>query len=327
MIISTAITWQSVDWPVAGTPATEYAIFLGSATNPLQTVTDITATVTYDDTTTGAIFLIRPTDGTSYGPAQSVFVGNGPMNNRGWFRSYIRNAISDRIDTNPGNAPSIADNEIDGYLNDALRKYSGYFPRERTTTITLEAMKRDYPLPQDFMSTLALQYQPGDQRLKLWLREEPYKGGESTPTSYVGYPKLGIFQPAWGGRLYSGHFEVHDNDDGTKTVTLDFDPSGESDTLILRYRAFYAFPTDDLVSLGVPDDDLEGLSLYVQAKCWTQVEARDVLLSRFRSREDGSRRDDLPTEKMSTRMFNAWQTWVSERQSLHPRNIRIVRRT
>lgn len=331
MIISVPLSWQAVQWPLAGTDATHYAIFRSNGTNPEQVVTDIIATVTYDDATPGDIFVIRPTDNATptpaYGPAQTIMVGPGPLNNRAWFRAYIRRSISDRIDTNVGNATNLLDDEINDYLNDAIRKYSGYFPREVQMSITLESMKRDYPLPTNFLAMIQVQYRSADTNFKLILREEPFKGGETTPQSWVGYPKLGIFQPAWGGRFFSGRFEIHDDGTGARTMTLDYDPPGDGDSLFIHYRAYYDFPTDDLSPLSIPIDDIELLSLYVQAKCWVQIEARDVYLSRFRSREDGARRDDLPTELMSTRLFHAWQTWIQERQALRPKNIRLVRRT
>jgi hypothetical protein len=322
MLVKAAISWQSVNWPTETAPASQYGVFLPPSTTPSQTVSDIQATVTYDDTLPGVHFLVRPTDGLgNYGPAQCVVIANQPLNTRGWMMSYVRKAVGDRVDTGSGNAAKFADDELREYISDAIRKFSIQFPIERDTSYTLSFQLRTYTLPTDFLHVVEAKYSAADGHFQLYLSDAPYKGGETTALSWIGYPKLGYLAPAMGARLYVGHYAVY-----LGTLNLDFDPRGDGDTIDLRYQGMRAFPTDDVTPLDITPADTEGLLLYVQGKCWLQLESKDVALSRFRTREDGGRRDDLPTEKMSTRMFNAWEAWLRDRRTQRPRPFRLVRR-
>lgn len=324
MQIEQNITWQPVNWPSTNAAA-HYAIYTNAATSPSQIVSTTNATVSYDDSLPGTVFLIRPCDAatspTAFGPAQSVVVSQQPLNNRAWLRSYVRKTIADRYDLD-GATPTITDDELTDFINDAIRHYSQAFPLEKVETITLGYQVRDYNLPADWYSPILLMYdRHDDSNFQQYLKEQPYKGGESTATSWLGYPKLGILQPPVGGRFYPGHFDVYDGQ-----IHLDFDPRGDGDTLVVRYGAIYPYPTDEITDLATPELDVELLSIYVQALAWKEIESKDVRLSRWRDKQDGGRRDDLPTEKMSTRLFNAWNQAIKERLSYRPKTYRLVRR-
>jgi hypothetical protein len=331
MNISTVIGWQPVNWP-STTPSTEYAVFLDAATSPSQTVTGsaIEASVTFDDAS-GHVFVIRPTDGMGgYGPAQAVVVGNLPQNNRAWMRDYVRKAIGDRTDAvGLTTTPKVSDDELNAYINDAVRLYRDYFPAQNQTNPPLAGVyqQRTYTLPADFVRPLEVLYTGNGGQLQFYLVDEPYKAGESTVNSFVGFPKLGWWTTLSRGRLFAGHFQIQPgvNPGDLATLLVDFDPR-DGDTFTVTYVRQPTFPTSDLSTLDIRIEDLEMLSLYVQAKAWTQIEANDVSLSRWRTKADGGRRDDLPTEKMSTRMYNAWDVWVKSRRALRPKARRIVRR-
>ncbi len=323
MIISQPISWQSVNWPLDG-PAEEYAIFENGNTLPPSYTTmggATTATVQYDDAGTGVVFIIRPTDGTNYGPSQTVVLSPQPMDNRAWVRVRVRKLMADRTDTPEATIPNLPDDELNDYINDAIRNYSLHCPLQSEATISCAYQVRDYALPSDFYKIDNVMYQRTTMNFKLYLKEKSFKGGESTATSWFGYPKLGIIQPPPGGRFYGGNFDIWEGE-----IHIDYDPFGDGDTLVMRYSALLPYPPDDITPIEVPEEDMEMLITYVEAKAWFAIEAQDVLLSRWRTREDGGRRDDLPTDKISTRLFNAWNQWIQERRTLRPRQLRLVRR-
>jgi hypothetical protein len=331
MLIDTNIFWLSVNWPTPGTPAATYAVFAGASPTPiagLSAVANTQALVSYDDTA-GQLFLVRPTQTvlsvTTYGPAQAIVAGTVPLTTRGAVRSYVRKAMTDRTDLgdDPTRTPKILDEEINEYLNDAIRRYSLLFPLQHLWNVPIEQAVRSYPVPVDFLRAQESKYTAINAGSYIYyLKEEPYSPGETTADSFVGITKLGILTQVQSGRYYRGHYWV-END----AYTIDFDPD-ITDTLAVTYSALHMQPTDDTTALDVPEPVVEGLTLYIQAKGWLQIESSDVSLSRWdRGAGGNARRDDMPTEKMSTRMFNAWQQWLEAQRSARPRAMRLYRRT
>lgn len=328
MQISTLIQWQVVKWPNATTNAAQYAIFQDAATMPVTVVSGgATSTlVSYDEAASGTVFTIRPTDGAAptplYGPPQTVVFANQPLNHRAWVRSRVRKSMADRTDQAAGTIPTVSDDELNDYLNDAIRNYSQHFPLEKSLAIPLEDMLRDYPLPGDWQRAATVRYDFNDgTNTQQYLKEEPFKGGESGPTSWTGMTKLGIVTMPFSGRYYAGHYDVWDN-----KLHLDFDPTGNSGVLTIRYKGDHLYPTSDLQVLDVPNQDIELLLLYIEAIAWREIEGKDVRLSRWERGQSGNaKRDDLPTEKMSTRLFNAWNQAIRTRLSLRPKSYRLVR--
>lgn len=328
MIITQSISWQPVNWPDSATTASQYAIFLDTAITPLVTVSgSATSTVvTYNDTDPGHVYLIRPTDGTNYGPAQSVVIANQPLNNRAYIRQAVRKSISDRQDTTDQTTLTFSDDELNDMIVEAVLNYSMHFPVEASRVIPLVAGgemagARTYALPSDYQKVLRVKYTYPDTVFQYWLKELPYKGGETSAQSYFGYPKMGILFNPIGGRFFPGHYSVYQNQ-----LTIDFDPTGEGDTLSVEYLGNRPIPTDDVSDIGTPNSDIQMILLRVEASAWLMLEGKDVRLSRWRSKDDGGRRDDLPTDKMSTRLFNAYNQWVKERKTQQVTHGRVSRR-
>lgn len=322
MIVTQTINWIAQNWPSA-TPATQYALFIGAATTPAQTSTTNSTSVSYDDNMV-TIFVIRPTDGTNYGPAQSIVLGNGISNTRAWLRQYARRRTSDRID-NPNSSITILDDEINDFIAQAVQDFSLRFPIEKDFTISLigggyQAGARDYQLPVDFREVVSALYTSYGGLMQLWLKPLTWKGGETTAGTLVGYPKLGVLVPPAGGRFYGGNFDVYEG-----AIHIDFDPRGDGDTLKVRYKATMPQVTSDVMPIPVNSEDLELLSLFTESKIWEEIEGKDTRLSRWRSKDDGGRRDDMPTEKMSARLRKLYEQQVMKRLTLRPKRLRLVR--
>lgn len=336
MIVSTQISWPAVNFPAAS-GANNYLVYNASGgvvanatnANPSGQVATgtVSATVTYDDTQTGTIWTIRPVDSvtspTIWGPAQSVVVGK--LNCRGWFRAAIRKSMADRSDV-VGISATLADDELNHFIENAIRDYSIKFPLDGDTTIQVNLGgppgDRQYSLPSDCYRVTQVSYNRVNGHLVMYLEEMPWKGGETESTNWVGYAKFGIWQSPLGGRYYPGHYYVFEGN-----LWIDFDPGQPTDYMVVHYKKLYPLPSDDVTLLTIPEADLELILLYAEAQAWLLMESKDVRLSRWRTKDDGSRRDDMPTEKMSTRLFNAYNQKLIERRTLRVRNIRLVRRT
>ena len=328
MLITQTISWPAVNWPSNAT-ATQYTVlqvYLNTAvTNVVITsVTTTSAEVTYDDTIP-VIFQIRPTSGSdpttlTYGPECAVVV-NGYVPCRAYLRQTIRQAIADQSNAS-GVTLNWSDDELNSNIQQALSELNILFPLESHTTITLVTSQRQYDLPTDFYLVKTCEYVTVDGKLHLYLKEKPFVGGESTATSYIGYPKLGILLSPLAGRFYPGHYDVYQNQ-----LNLDWDAAGDGDVLNIRYAARRVFPIDDSsLMTGSSPEDLNLLSLRAQMLCWLRVEGQDARLSRWRTRDDGSQRADLPTLKHSMVIKQLYNELVNDRKELRPRVKRLVRR-
>lgn len=336
MLITQNISWPTTNWPL-GTPANQYTI-LQVYPVPLiinQTVTGggTQATLTYDDTL-AYVFQVRPSSGTApsltYGAEVATLVINY-VPCRAWLRQSIRMALSDRTDT--GNAASVnwPDDEINKYITEGMNELNLMFPIESSTKIMLlpsssdtsghQVGTRTYPLPADFYLARSVEYVTTDEKFHLFLKEKPWRGGETTAQSVMAYPKLGIWMPPQTGRFFPGHYFTYQGQ-----LNLDWDPVGDGDYINLSYMAKRPIPVNDADLLSVQPEDMELLSLYSQMKCWLRVEGQDTRLSRWRSKDDGSRRDDLPTIKHSMIIKQLYNERVNDRRELRPRVRRLVRR-
>lgn len=319
MIVTQTIAWNAQKWPGTANAA-EYAVFLGSSTTAVTTSTTNSASVSYEDTQVN-VFLVRPTDGTNYGPYESIIVGSGQSPCRAWIRSHVRKRVTDRADT-ANSTLLVMDDEINDFIAQALRDYSLRFPMEKDTTLTLiaggfPAGARDYQLPADCREIISARYTSFNGLLQLWLKQLPFKGGETTSGTLVGYPKLGVLVPPTGGRFYGGHFDIWEG-----SIHLDFDPRGNGDQIYIRYKAEIPDILDDVTLLPVKSEDIELLALFTESKVWELIEGKDVRLSRWK---ENGRRDDLPTEKMSVRIRKIYDLKIQERLTLRPRHLRLVR--
>ena len=209
MLIEQTITWPAVNWPTTA-PATEYSVYQVYPTGPtlLQTVTTPTATLTFDDSLSLA-FQVRPTDGTNIGGECFVYVVNY-VPCRAWLRQKIRIAVADRLDLTTSSAPNWPDDELNTYIGEGLTELNLFFPIESDTVITLTAPAiingvtsgvRDYTLPPDYLQMKTVEYITPDGKLHLYLKEKPWRGGESTATVLPGLPQAGYPDLTSGGSL------------------------------------------------------------------------------------------------------------------------------
>lgn len=334
MQITQSFNWPSVNWPSTGA-ATQYTIsqLYPTPVTVVQTVQNATSVLLSFDDTVPAVYQVRPTSGTSpsaltYGPEVAVFVvGYVPC--RGWLRQKVRKLLSDRTDT-IGITINWPDDELNEYIVEGINELNVLFPIESQTTISLlpptvqngiQLGTRDYTLPSDVYQVSSVDYKTADGRLNLFIKEKPFKGGESSATSYLGYPKLGIMLSPLSGRFYPGHYDVYQG-----SIHLDWDPAGDGDVLIVRYTGRRALPTGDADILSLTPEDMELLSLRCQMKCWMRVESQDARLSRWRTKADGGKRDDMPTLKHSDVIKKLYNELVNDRRELRPRVFRLVRR-
>jgi len=337
MYITQRVAFQATNWPNTS-PATQYTLFqvVPTPSVPLQNIVGDTAVILGYEDTQDLVFQIRPSSGPldtlTVGPVILTFVvGYVPC--LGWLRQKIRRALADRADISSAVALSWPDDEITGYLHEAIGELSIRFPLEQSIQIPLQGPMIDahghpvgvttYPLPSDFYMIKTIEYVTSNGLLHYFLREKPWRGGESTATSFYGYPKLGIlFSPTMlTGRFYPGHFQVSQNQ-----IQLDWSPSGDGDYLTVTYLGRRAFPSGDADLLQGTPEDMELLSLYTQMKCWFRIEVQDARLSRWRGNPEGSSRDGLTTVKHWTQIKQLYNERVNDRLELRPRALRLVRR-
>jgi len=326
MQITQAFSWPTTNWPVPGVAATQYTVLQTYPTSSIVTTTNATFTQVSFDDTVPCVFQVRPSSGTSpsltYGPELSVFV-NGYVVCRAYIRDQVRKALNDRADS--VNANIIwPDDELNNYIQEAIIELNRLFPTEKDTTVTLVgsngfiAGQRNYTLPTDCYYIRTVEYVTADGKLHLWLKEKPFRGGESTATSYIGYPKLGILLSPLAGRYYPGHYDMYE-----QQIFIDWDPAGDGDYLHLRYAGQHPLPTDDSTILDLSAEDLFLISLRVQRSCWLRTEGQDVRLSRW---TEGKKRDDLPTVKMSSEIQKMYNQAIINRRERRPKVRRLVRR-
>lgn len=340
MQITQLLSWPATNWP-ATTSSTQYTVLQlyplpSGVTTPIEVTTVQNATsaqISYDDSQS-LLFQVRPSSGSDpnlvYGPEiLTSVIGYVPC--RAWLRQRVRYAVADRADVGGNVILNWSDGEINGYIEDALNEFNVLFPNEEDTTIAMQPMTtingifqgvRDYTLPSDFYLIRSIEYITVDGRLHLFLKEKSFRGGESTATSYYGYPKLGILINPTAGRFYPGNFDIYDGQ-----LHIDWDPAGDGDYLHLRYLARRPLPTSDSDLLVLAPEDLNILSLRAQMSCWLRLEGNDTRLSRFRDKSDGSRRDDMPTQKMSFVIKQMYNELVNDRRQMRVRATRrMVRR-
>jgi hypothetical protein len=335
MQITQTFSWQATNWPTTTSPATQYSVFaIYPATTPIvvATVTTTSVTMTFDDSVPQA-WQIRPSqtinDVTTYGPELTVFtIGVVPC--RAWLRANVRIALSDRTDQATNTKPTWPDDELNTYIQEMINEFSLLFPLDASTTIQLlpptivngvTQGTRSYPLPSNYYKIRQVEYIGVDQIQHLFLKYKPFIGGESTAMDYVGYPKLGILVVPVRGRYYAGNYDLFQGN-----IILDFDPVGTTDSLSLTYWAMHLIPQNDGDILDLLPQDLSIVSLGVQLKAWTSFLGQDTELSRWRDREDGSRRDDLPTIKQIAFMRTEYQNRIELRRQRMGRTFRLQRR-
>lgn len=334
MQVTQLLNWPTVAWP-AGSTASQYTIYqmYPLPVTPLQNVNTNSGSLSYDDSQ-NLVFQVRPSSGDltdlTIGPeVMTTVIGYVPC--RAWLRQKVRMALADRADT-IGTTLSWPDDELNQWITEAFGELNVTFPVERSTTISLlpptvdthgnQVGTRSYTLPTDIYQISTVEYVTQNEHLHLFLKEKPFKGGESTATSYLMYPKLGILISPQQGRFYPGHYMMYQGQ-----IQIDWDPSGDGDYLNINYLGRRALPVGDADLMDtITLEDMELLSLYTQMKAWLRLEGNDTRLSRWRGNPDGSNRDGMPTVKHSTLVKNLYDQRVNDRRELRPKTLRLVRR-
>ena len=175
--------------------------------------------------------------------------------NWGDLRTEIRVEIEDM-----GTTPKYPNALLYTFLRDALADYSQYLPLTKDnvelTADTGNAMK--FALPADFVREISVRC-PETRYL------EPQRGRLGTRVvRSTGKPLF---------------YRV----DGTTWLFLDVDPGANA--VVLEYYARHPLPADeddDAFELTVPDNDMELLKLYVEAKINTKIRNAQARLDRFK---------------------------------------------
>jgi len=312
MNLAFRLSWESVD----GALSYQITQLDGEGVeSELATTTDCAYTATIDDGA-DAVFLIRAFDGANYDSPLTIVYSHTPTLTD--LRARVRR---DLRDLGTGVAPNLkfkwTDDEIDGYLRDAIGDYGEHFPKPGSLTIECVAGHKTYRLPAEVRGLDSVEY-VAEAGNALYLTHRPFRGGESTGSGGAHpYWKLGISSEVY--RRTRRHTGSYDFRDGA--IELDFSPAlGAS--LRVEYRGRYLSPPNGFVRLDVPVDDHELLVLYACGKATVRVEGQDANLSRWD--ETTGRRDDNPLTPLTNRYFNAYNQKIKERQS-RPRVLRVTR--
>ncbi len=327
MQISQLLSWPAVNWP-GTSAATQYTVIQVYPTpqDTIMTVQTNSALVSYDDSQP-LVLQVRPSSGTSpdlvYGPeVMSYVVQYVPC--RAYIRQLVRKSLADRADKINAN-PTWPDDEIDSYIYTSMIELNQLFPIDKDTTIPLIQGQRNYALPDDLYLIHTVAFVSLDTtitgKLELYLKEKPWRGGESTAASYLGYPKLGILISPLTGRFYPGHYYVYENQ-----LWIDWDPLNSNDTIQITYAGKRTLPVNDADILQFTPEDIDLVSLRTQMMCWLRVEGSDTKISRWRTKDDGGSRADMPTVKMSSEIQKLYNSMVIDRKEKRPSFKRLVRR-
>jgi hypothetical protein len=324
MLISNLLNWPLVNWPGTSTAA-QYSVFQMYPGNPIEIVVVQTnsALLSYDDILP-VVFQVRPSSGTNptetYGPEVMTFV-NGFVPCRAYVRQLTRKALADRADRAGVNL-AWPDDELDSYIYNSIVELNQLFPVEKDFEIQMVTNQRVYPLPSDLLYISTVEFVSLEGNLHLYLKEKPWRGGESTATTYLGYPKLGLLNSPQTGRFYPGHYYLYE-----QNLHIDWDPMTTADTqLKLHYKGQRVLPVGDADILQLTEEDVTLVALRTQVFAWLRIEGSDVRLSRWRTKDDGGSRSDLPTVKMSAEIQKLYNGAIIDRKERRPKVLRLVRR-
>jgi len=170
------------------------------------------------------------------------------------------------------------------YAKDGIRDYSTWFPK-RLDRVHIAFLNGGFALPSDFISDIQVEC-PVDT----FLQKRVHVGGKRYPTQST--PK---FYYISGGSLYT---------------------SGSTTDVYLTYFATHTIPTseaDATTALSVPSADLELIRLYVVAKAYGQMRAKQSSLDRFKV--GTGTRDDNPVAPEVVSLMDDYHQKVAERLS------------
>jgi hypothetical protein len=240
-----------------------------------------------------------------------------------------------RIELNDPNAARFSDSELLTYANDAINDYSRHFRLQKTAQIAVSAggLERNtrFFLPEPCERVVRIAYTVGN--VVRYLIEKPYRAGEVTripgAEGFAGFriPRTIIMGPS---RAWLGHYELSTDETDADTLVsfkIDFVPD-QAAYFTIDYLVKHTLfdPNNPASTTDVPAEDIELLDLYAQAKAWLRIESQDTSLSRWRTREEGSRRDDSPVIPHATRLFAAYEQKKRDRLAQPRTGRRLLRR-
>lgn len=173
--------------------------------------------------------------------------------------------------------------ELRLYANWAIRVYSDYFPRERTTALTTDGTLQEWSLPSDFLKVRLVEC-PANE----FLEEISRKPGTAYYSTTSGYPNMWYTE---GGSL---HFTY---------------PPASSDVLTLHYAASHTEMSALTDTFTVPTYHLELLALYAASRALARLMTDQGSLDRWKSKQmDAGNPEQNPITPLQVRyerMF--WQ--------------------
>lgn len=195
------------------------------------------------------------------------------------FQAEIRVDLKDT-----GTTPRYTDEAIFLWAKDAIRDYSGHFPR-RIDRVELTLTGGSYALPTDFLQDVEVEYP-----LNTFLQRRQQRPGSKyssgvNPTSYY----------MSGGKIY---------------VDTDSPPT----TIYLTYDGIHPAPTeacDTTFSMTIPAMDEELIRLYVKSKASEMLRTQQAALDRFKM-GSGDRQDNPLLPEVDT-ILREYRNKLAER--------------
>lgn len=195
-----------------------------------------------------------------------------------------------RLDMKEGDTPKLSAARAYLYLKFAIRDYSQWNPRERSTDLDLDSSGMA-TLPADCLSVTEVRAQStGDLILPLRRAYNPPDG------------TLPISDYRWW--VEGGSLRLNTNADLPDQVTI-------------RYRANHALPDDEddtTAEMTFPDRDEEAILLYIRAKDAAADRSRMSRLDRYKSRvQAGNTRLDNPMMPEEQNLYDEYYQLMVER--------------
>lgn len=148
---------------------------------------------------------------------------------------------------------------LNGWIKDAIRDYSNYFPMEAVHQIDCQEGVREYSLstPGEVLGVLSVEYPEGQDPPRFLQRKSELAAG------------------FWDGPYYDLRMPLLDTaasgDPAIYPVLVIGEAPAASEDILLRYLTVHRLPSSDSSSLTIPDEHLEAIRLFVYWKALTQI--------------------------------------------------------
>lgn len=293
MNVTFRLSWEAVDG------ALSYYLTSLAATGTGETVISDTLTDTYYDASidelSDVVYMVRAYNGASYGPPTTI-IYKAPTTLSS-MRTKLRIMLNDNRATG---TPKFADTELNMYIQQSIDNYSALFPKTKLISVALTNGVHTYGLPSDIQRATEVYYLDATGN-KFYLKDKPYKSGETVLEDVSGLYKLGVERVPSSTRYYNGHYSIYNG-----YITIDFSP--ESSTYLhVHYDGKYQLPVVDGVRIDIPIEDEELTLLYAAGLATVRVLGQDANLQRWD--QSSGRRDDNPL----TQPYNSYMKQYQER--------------